>query len=315
MTVLAAIDIGSISVRLLVARYQDRKLISMTEALEITRLGQGVGETGILNEERINHTLSVLENFQRMADECKAERIFAVGTSAIRDADNGSSFADRIKVKTRIEMQILSGEEEARLTFGGAYNDLGFSDTIMLIDVGGGSTEIICGDEQDIITSVSIDAGAVRMTEKYLKQDPVALDEYHVMLKAITHMIRSSGAGSAVRQCKHLVGVGGTVTSLAAIALGLEEYDSGLVHLYRLTRKKLNSILEQMIIMNDSERKEMIGLQPERSDIIIAGAVIVQQAMAEFGWHEIIVSENDILQGVLLNYMGVITDGPFFKTR
>ena len=311
MTILAAIDIGSISVRLMVAKHDHKKLVPLYRALEITRLGKGIGTTQRLDESCMKHTLSVLEGYEAIADQLCVEKLLAVGTSAIRDAKNGVDFTDDIAKNTKIDMRIISGKEEAVLTFGGAVHDLTIPDTIMLIDVGGGSTEIICGNQNQILFDTSIDAGAVRMTEKYLSKDPVAQDEYKRLQSGVEELIRSAKIDQYAKQCKYLVGVGGTITSIAAIAQKLEVYDSKKVHRYELKKQALDDVLATMLAMKISERRMMIGLQPERADIIIAGAVIVQQIMEVLGWDEITVSESDILHGIIYDYLGMIPGGPF----
>ena len=314
MKIFSAIDIGSISVRLLVAELNEDTLIPLHQELEITRLGTGVGVSGFLEQGAMERTLSVLRRYRTTADKFRSEEILAVGTSAMRDAKNGKQFSDALTENSRIKFRILDGEQEARLTFGGATADLKIDEPVMLIDVGGGSTELICGTKDKIDNLFSIDAGAVRMTDRFIRNDPVDITELCSMKSEIRNLLESRIHNLDPSKCSKLIGVGGTVTSIAAMILKLEKYETNRIHGFNLSKEQVDYIVQELATKTLDERKVMKGLQSERADIILAGAVIVQIIMERFCWSNIAVSESDILSGIIWSYLGLIPQSPFMST-
>ncbi len=303
MRVITSIDIGSISVRMIVAAIENEQLVPVYQDLQMTRLGKGIGKFRRLDDEAIQRTMTVLKKYEEIADRYHSEEILAVATSAVRDAENGDDFLYLIKMKSKIHARIIDGREEAKLTFQGAYHSLGAVDPVMLIDIGGGSTEIIGGDRNQTSFLASINAGAVRDTEAYLKSDPPNPSEIEELAIHLTSLFCKHINGVNRKQYQTLIGVGGTITSLAAMAQNLTEYQRNKVHQYVLTMTKLESMTDLLSQLTVKQRKSISGLQPERADIILAGAIILQQFMKQFEWDKITVSESDILEGIILQYI------------
>ncbi len=304
MPVFAAIDIGTISTRLLIARVEAGKLTPLQQALIITRLGEGVSRTHNLSPAAVERTVAVLQEYRRLADAHGAERIVAVATSAVRDAENGDEFCHRALETAGITVRVIAGEKEAALSFAGAWRGLDApADSLAVVDVGGGSTELIGGTGAGIRHLVSVDAGAVRMTEGYLHADPVDSTEYAAMTRRVQELLAPvtqtvNRAGFAT-----LAGVGGTATTIAAVSQALFPYDPAKTHGYVLTRQELERIIADLAGKTIAERRQVPGLQPERADLIVAGAAIIRAVMAAGGWDRLTVSEADILHGLIWNEM------------
>jgi exopolyphosphatase/guanosine-5'-triphosphate,3'-diphosphate pyrophosphatase len=305
MTIVAAIDIGTISTRLLVAEIEGTNCTTLAQDLVITRLGEGVNETRRLSNARMDQTMLVLKSYEERALRLGADEILAVGTSAIRDSDNREAFLTRVSSQTKIRLRIIAGEEEAALTFLGTSRGLAMRGPLLVADVGGGSTELIGGDQQGIRHLSSINAGAVRMTESFLHQDPVDPGEYTTMMAAVDGLLDSQSALLNPRLYPVLVGVGGTATTLAAIHLKLEKYDPGVIHGYNMTRQEMSDVVDHLYGLPINQRKQLPGLQPERADLILAGAAILYRILERGGWSAMTTSEADILHGIIWDrYMG-----------
>jgi len=283
--IIAAADVGSNSVRLLVADVDDRgKVKPLRTELKTTRLGQGITE-GRLLPGAMKKTVAVLEQYISRAGELGAQEIILAATSAVRDAANREEFIQSVKLATGRSLRVLSGEDEARLSYQGVMGGLSDVQNAVVVDIGGGSTEFTWPGDGHVVC-ISVNAGAVRMTEGGYGNGQIR----RVIEKAVL-AVRRDGYGE-------VVGVGGTVTTMAAMSMGLRVYDPLRVHGFRLTREtvlRLDQLLHKLTV---EERKVLPGLQPERADIIPAGARILNLVLQGLGADSVKVSETDILYGL-----------------
>lgn len=299
----AAIDVGTNSVLLLVAERQaDGRFTAVEERSEITRLGKGVDQTKTLAPDALETTLKVLERFALEARELGAKGIVATATSAARDATNGKLFLAGAKQRAGLEVEIISGSEEARLSFASAFSDFGGQSPLVVLDIGGGSTEFIYGDTKGEVTfRHSFDVGSVRLTERHVKTDPPS----HAELEAIDAMLtKTFSALPAPPAGFKLVGVAGTVTTLCAVARRVEPYDPSLIHGAVLPLVEVNAALTRLASLPTSLRKTVPGLQPKRADVIVAGGLVFRAAMRALGIEEVIVSDRGLRWGLLADRFG-----------
>lgn len=300
---IAVVDIGTNSTRLLVCdRDGDRITDELERKTTVTRLGAGVDADGRLAQEAMDRVYATLEKYRELIDRHGADASIAVLTSAVRDAANGPEFADSVKQRFGLEPHVLSGDEEAGLTFLGAMSDRDPDDLTptVVIDIGGGSTETVVGHGHETTFHVSNQVGVVRQTERHIHSDPptqAELDETHSDAREI---LRKGVPENQRRAVEEAIGVAGTATSLAAIAQELDPYDPEKVHGYRLTRDECQEILDRLASMTLEERRQVPGLDPARAPTIVAGVVILLEVLDLFGLGEMEVSEHDILRGAAL---------------
>ena len=311
MKTYGAIDIGTNSVLLLIGRIDKNKHIEpIHEDLKVTRIGKGVYDTKLIKNEAMTKTLSVLKDY---IDKCKksgAENIKVVGTSALRMAENSSAFLNLVKNETDIIVEVISGKKEAELSFLGAVSgieDKGINTTI--IDIGGGSTEIIFGADDKIQYSKSLEIGSVRLTEKFLKSDPVEENEVRNIREAIKNNLKQipprpplakGGWGDLPNKDNLLIGVAGTVTTLAQIDLKIPGYDRLKIGNWKLKSENLKRIISVLKKKDMDERKKIIGLEPDRADVIIAGAIILEEIINYLKFYELHVSTRGLRYGVMM---------------
>lgn len=296
---LGAIDIGTNSMRLLVADYIDGKLLNREKFINTTRIGQGVDREGYLSSEAIKRNIEALKEFSKLAKSKGCEKIYCIGTSALRDSKNKLDFVKLSKDECDIDVEIISGEEESNLGFLGVLQGLENRDNILVIDIGGGSTEFILGGPQGVEFCKSENVGALRMTEKFLKKDPVSEEEFKDMEKFITKTIAKTIEKLKKENIKSIVGIGGTITSVCAINQKLESYSMEKIHGSEVCKKDLDIILQNLKNTTLNDKKRLKGLQPKRADIITAGVAILNIIMKNLEKEEIIVSEYDNLEGLL----------------
>lgn len=280
----AAVDIGTNSVRLLVAEVANGTVVPVRRELVSTRLGQGLDEDGFLKEEPQQRTLAALAQFAAVLAAFRPQATAAVATSAVREAKNGCAFAAAASAVLGVPVRVIDGGEEARLSYTGAVQALGLSEAVV-VDIGGGSTELTYPADGRLI-SHSRPVGAVRCTAS---RTPRA---------AIAEALRPATA--AVPPCLPLVGVGGTVTTLVAVAKGLSPYNPAEVHGARLSAATVAALYTRLAALDLAQRRQVAGLQPERADIILAGILILQEIMAQLGRDQLIVSEADLLYALVL---------------
>jgi exopolyphosphatase/guanosine-5'-triphosphate,3'-diphosphate pyrophosphatase len=300
---LGAIDIGTNSVRLLVADVDGAgshaALHTLDRRMRITRLGQGVDEARRLHPDAIARTLDVLREYRDTLDELGVKRARATATSAARDAANRADFFEPATDVLGFEPELIAGDEEARLSFAGATNQLDEPPPYLVVDIGGGSTEFIVGTREPEAL-MSVDTGCVRLTEQYLASDPPAPEE----LSAAQSVVRDYLADvereiPAVRDAATLVGLAGTITTVAAIELGLSEYDRDKIHHFRLTKAAAEDVFRTLATETAEERRHNPGLDPGRVDVIVGGVIVLVTIMRALGFDEMLVSEADILDGLV----------------
>jgi exopolyphosphatase/guanosine-5'-triphosphate,3'-diphosphate pyrophosphatase len=303
MTRIAVVDIGTNSTRLLIC---DREGDRITDELErestVTRLGAGVDADGRLADESMERVYATLDKYRKLIERHEAEIRIAVLTSAVRDAANGDEFADSVKERYGLEPHVLSGDEEAGLTFLGAVSERDPEDQTptVVVDIGGGSTEIVIGRGHETTFHVSTQAGVVRQTERHIHDDPPSEAELEETSEDVRETLRDGVPEEERRAVEHVIAVAGTATSLGAIAQELDPYDPAKVHGYRLTRGECEKILERLASVPLDERREVPGLHPDRAPTIVAGAIILIEVLKLFGLDELEVSEHDILRGAAL---------------
>jgi len=286
LTRVAAVDLGTNSTRLLVADVSGSRVVEVARRLVITRLGEGVDGRRRLLPLPIARVRNCLVDFRRELEALGAVRTLAIATSAIRDAENGEAFLGEIEWSYGFTAQLLSGHDEALMTFRGVTAGRSIEEGTLIVDVGGGSTELVLGSPDGVSFHTSLDLGCVRMTERF-GDDLAACATY---------------VGSALPDLepRRAIGVAGTVTSLAALDLGLVEYDAERVHGHVLSGEAVEEQLERLAALPLEERRSVPGLEPERAPVIVAGAVIVREVLARYGLAGLEASEHDILHGAAL---------------
>jgi exopolyphosphatase/guanosine-5'-triphosphate,3'-diphosphate pyrophosphatase len=280
------VDLGTNSTRLLVADVDDGHVEEIDRRTEITRLGEGVDERRKLLPLPIARVRNALSEYRRELEAQGAERVLALGTSAVRDAENGEAFLGEIEWSYGFTTRLLTGDEEATLTCKGVAKGGPLGDDTLVLDVGGGSTELIT-----LARSVSLDIGSVRLTERFLSSDPPTRQELDACGSAVRKGLPALGPRKAI-------GVAGTITTLAALELG--GYDPERVHGHRLTRIGVQAQLARLTSLPLAQRRQLPGLEPERAPLIVAGAVIVDEVLRRYGLDELEVSERDLLHGAAL---------------
>jgi exopolyphosphatase/guanosine-5'-triphosphate,3'-diphosphate pyrophosphatase len=296
------VDIGSNSTRLYVADVRDGRVEAEHERRSnVTRLGQGVDRSGRLADEALERVRAVLADYASALDGLGAARRIAVLTSAVRDAENGPAFEAEVRERYGLDARVLPGEEEARLTFLGAVSeDADRSEPVVVIDVGGGSTEIVIGENREVSFSTSTQMGVVRQTERHIHHDPPAGDELAALAEDVRGVLAAEVPAEARDGVRSAIAVAGTATSLAAIDLGLEPYDASRVHGHRLGAARCEELLERLAALPEPERRKVPGLHPDRAPTIVAGVVVLREALRVFGLDEFTASEHDILRGAAL---------------
>jgi exopolyphosphatase / guanosine-5'-triphosphate,3'-diphosphate pyrophosphatase len=304
----AVVDIGTNSTRLLIADV-DPTSGSVTDLLRksrVTRLGAGVDSGGTLSSEAIERTGAVLADYRALIDQHACEANLAVLTSAVRDASNGADFTARVRRDYDLDARTLSGDEEAQLTFLGAMSDREpDSDPTVVIDIGGGSTEFVVGHDHSAGFHASLQAGVVRMSERHIHSDPPAPTELQNLAED-TRAIYLAGLPPQERApVTRAIAVAGTATSAAAIDQELNPYDPARVHRYPLQLATVELLLARLADMDEARRRQVVGLHPDRAPTIVAGMILLSEAMRAFELDAVEVSEHDILRGGVLRLAGL----------
>ncbi|CAM4255851.1 Ppx/GppA phosphatase family protein [Nocardia ninae] len=308
----AAVDCGTNSIRLLIADVlADGRLADVHREMRIVRLGQGVDATGSLAPEAIERTRVALADYVALMRETGVGRVRMTATSATRDAANREDFfamarAELGTVVSGAEAEVITGDEEARLSFAGAIGELSSeAGPFVVVDLGGGSTELVFGDSDGVQAAYSADIGCVRITERCLPGNPPTTEQISAAREFAAERLAEAFAKVPVTGARTWVGVAGTMTTLAAVALDLPEYDSAKVHLTRLTLAQLRAVCDRLVAMTHDERAALGPMHPGRVDVIGGGAVIAEVLADELarraGISELVVSEHDILDGIALS--------------
>ena len=300
----AAIDQGTNSIRLLVAEPEgDGGFRELARDMVITRLGQGVDRTGTIAPEALERTVGVLARYCRRARALHAERIRVAATAAVRDASNRDDFGRAVLEHAGSELEVLSGEEEAARSFLGATRGVEASGPFLVLDIGGGSTEFVVGTDAPA-AATSVQMGSVRLTERFVRHDPPTEGEVDAMRSFVGERLDESVARVVpVGDARTLVAVAGTSTTVQAIALGLPQYDPEAIHRTRLARGAAERVLQRLTEMTTAERASLPVMAPGRADVIVAGAVILLEVMRGFAFEDALVSETDILDGLVLEML------------
>ena len=290
----AAIDCGTNTIKLLVL---DTDGADLEREMRIVRLGQDVDRTGRLAEEALERTFAAVEEYAALVARHDVDRVRFCATSATRDAANAADFAAGVRARLGVAPEVVSGDEEAALAWAGATRGLpGLAGPVVVLDIGGGSTELVLGSGATPDASHSMDIGSVRMTERHLRSDPPSTDEVAACLADVESALDACPVdpGAAVT----LVGVAGTVTTLAAGVIGLTAYDRSATHGARLPVAQVHALCDRLVGSTAAERAEMAWLHPGRADVIAAGALVLSRVLARSRVSELVVSEADILDGI-----------------
>jgi exopolyphosphatase/guanosine-5'-triphosphate,3'-diphosphate pyrophosphatase len=306
----AAIDCGTNSLRLLIADVDPARhdLTDVERRMEIVRLGQGVDATGRLAPEALERTFAMLTQYRDQIAAAGAAAVRMVATSATRDASNAAEFSRGVHDILGVEPEVITGDEEARLSFTGATAELGQDGPpppYLVVDIGGGSTEFVLGGDLDrALAAISVDIGCVRLTERHLHGDPPAAAEVQAATDDIEKALDDVAAAVPAAAANTLVGLAGSVTTVTAIALGLTVYDPRRTHHARIPAPTVHQVTSQLLAQNRAERAAIPALHPGRVDVIGAGALILDRVMQRFGFAEVVTSEHDILDGIAWSIAG-----------
>lgn len=300
------IDIGTNSIRMLIAKIERGNIVHIEKSLETTRIGEGVNKTKVLSEAAIARSINVLREFKNEAVKQGIDKINIIATSAVRDAVNRNEFIRNVKNELNLDVEIISGEREAQLGFCGVINGIEINNrenNLLVIDIGGGSTEFVLGNGQGIKYSRSLNVGAVRMTDKHITNDPPTDTDIYSLTEDIRNIINKVINIIKKNKPVQVIGIGGTVTTLTAIALELENYDRKKVHNYQLQIREIEEMIYRFENLNNDERKKIIGLQPKRADIILAGSKILYEILNSLDVKIITISEFDNLEGYIFDQL------------
>ena len=298
----AAIDCGTNSIRLLIADIENGTLTDVVRTMVIVRLGEGVDKTGEFSQAALARTFAAIETFALLISQHQPERVRFVATSASRDVSNRSEFMDGVLSRLGIEPDIISGDEEAELSFLGATADLVNEQEppaapYLVVDIGGGSTEFVLGTTGPT-AAISTNVGCVRMTERHLISDPATPQEIAAAIADIDAAIDLAYQSVPISQAHSLIGLAGSVTTVAAIALGLSEYDSIAIHGSRISAPEIHRITGELLAMTRAQRAKLGPMHEGRIDVIGSGALVLDRIMIRTGLGEVVVSERDILDGI-----------------
>jgi exopolyphosphatase/guanosine-5'-triphosphate,3'-diphosphate pyrophosphatase len=303
---IAVVDVGTNTTRLYIADVSgDEVVAELTRGSRVTRLGAGVDATGRLADDALAREYAVLEEFREVIHVAKPQKAVAVMTSAVRDAANGSEFADAVGERFFLETYVLSGDDEAKLTYLGATDALDSSaddERVLVFDIGGGSTELVIGRGAELEFHVSTQAGVVRQADRHITSDPPTETELNAVAEDVREILNDAVPADRRSGIDRALGVAGTPTSLAAIAQELDPYDPARVQGYELTAGQRDTLFTDMAAMTLEQRKGVIGLHPDRAVAILPGIVILREVMDLFDLDAIEVSEHDILRGAALYF-------------
>jgi exopolyphosphatase / guanosine-5'-triphosphate,3'-diphosphate pyrophosphatase len=307
MTRAAVVDIGTNSTRLLIADVDDDGAVTeLQRHSEVTRLGEGVDATGNLKPEAMERVFAVLERYRAAIDRHQVDVTTGVLTSAVRDAVNGSGFVAAVNERFALDARTISGDEEAQLTFVGATSEREAAPgaPLVVIDVGGGSTEFVVGTAGEVEFHVSTQAGVVRQTERFLHHDPPTSAELDALAAEVRALIEAEVPRAERARVRQAIAVAGTATSLASIDQALDPYDPAKVQDYVVTLATCRLLLARLAALTDAQRREVVGLHPDRAPTMVAGVVILIEALEAFGLDRFTASEHDILRGAALRAAG-----------
>ena len=302
MTRVAAVDCGTNSIRLLVADVDARAgtTTEIDRRMQIVRLGEGVDRTGVLSPAALARTFAACDAYAEVIRSTGAERVRFVATSASRDVDNRDDFVAGVRERLGVDPEVVTGDEEAWLSFAGATRELlaGADPRPFLVtDIGGGSTELVLGDT-DVTAARSVDVGCVRMTERHLHDDPPTAEQVATARRDVEAAVRRAGETVPLAEARTLVGLAGSVTTVAAMALGLTTYDRDRIHHSRIPSTDVHDVARTLLAMTHEQRAALPFMHPGRVDVIGAGALVLAVVLENVPVDEVLVSEHDILDGI-----------------
>jgi exopolyphosphatase/guanosine-5'-triphosphate,3'-diphosphate pyrophosphatase len=307
VTRVAALDCGTNSLRLLVADVDRSSLTDVERRMEVVRLGEGVDQTGRLSDAALERTFQVLDSYAAMIRELDVERVRMVATSASRDASNRDAFVEGVRDRLGVPPEVVSGDEEAALSFAGATRELLGSGLLaapyLVVDIGGGSTEFVLGDDSGLRAGRSVDVGCVRLTERHLRDDPPTAAQIDAATADVEAAIELAGTVVDLGAAATLVGLAGSVTTVVALALGLTAYDPTAIHYARISAAQVRQITADLLAATRSERAALPVMHPGRVDVIGGGALVLDAIMRRCGFAEVVASEHDILDGIALSML------------
>jgi exopolyphosphatase/guanosine-5'-triphosphate,3'-diphosphate pyrophosphatase len=292
------VDCGTNSIRLLIADIESGNFREVTRQMQVVRLGQGVDETNQFHPDALERTFAAVDLYAGEIARRGVEKIRFCATSATRDAINRNIFIDGVKERLGIEPEVISGDEEARLSFAGATREFSRTDgPFLVVDIGGGSTEFVLGTDS-VDSAISVNIGCVRMSERHFHNDPPTADEITIARSDIQNAIDIASASVDIKSAKTLVCVAGTATTVAAAALNLPEYDRHAIHLSRISADQVHDVSNKFLAMTRDERAALGYMHPGRVDVITAGSLVLSKIVKATGAKEFVASENDILDGM-----------------
>ena len=301
MTRVAALDCGTNSLRLLIADIDADRLVDVVRRMEIVRLGEGVDRTGRLSEAALERTFGVLDSYAEQIRDRDASRIRMVATSATRDASNRDAFVDGVRRRLGVPPEVITGDQEAGLSFDGATRELrgsGLAAPYLVVDIGGGSTEFVLGDDDGPRQARSVDVGCVRLTERHLRDDPPTAAQIAAATADIESAIGVAAEAVQLDAARTLVGLAGSVTTVVALAVGLTHYDPDRIHHRTVTIEQVTDVTQRLLAATREERAAMPVMHPGRVDVIGAGALVLDTIMRRCGLDAVMASEHDILDGI-----------------
>jgi len=306
---LASIDIGTHSTRLLITDYQNNKFIPLERKMKITRLGKNLDENNMIGKDSARKAVEALSGYQRLIGDYNVKKFRVVGTSAIRKASNSDWFISYVYKHLEMKIDVVSGQEEARLSFYGAVRDMDLNypgckakltGKILVVDIGGGSSEFILGDcNYNLQLVESLNLGCVSLTEKFIGSSIPDTNSLSQMQQYIVNELEETTGKINLYKPAFIIGVAGTITTLAAIDLKLAAYNSEKIHRHILSLKKIENIYKDLCRLDLKGRKKVVGLHPGRADVIIGGTAIVLEVLKMLDVKDILVSERDILDGII----------------
>jgi exopolyphosphatase / guanosine-5'-triphosphate,3'-diphosphate pyrophosphatase len=301
VTRVAALDCGTNSLRLLVADVSGSSLTDVVRRMEVVRLGEGVDRTGRLSDAALARTFGVLDEYAEIIGSLDVERIRMVATSASRDASNREVFVSGVRDRLGVEPEVITGDQEAELSFDGATRELRGTTVewpCLVVDIGGGSTEFVLGDATGPRAAHSVNIGCVRLTERHLVDDPPSPAQVSAAIADIEAAIDEVAVVVPIDQALNLVGLAGSVTTVVALALGLTDYDPARIHHARITAAEVADVTQRLLGATRSERAAIPVMHPGRVDVIGGGALVLDTIMRRCGFDAVVASEHDILDGI-----------------
>ena len=299
--IFAAIDCGTNAIRLLIARVDGDHVTDLVREMRTVRLGEGVDTTGEFSEAALERTFAAAREYAELLSNYDVKTIRFIATSASRDVTNRDAFSAGIKTILGVEPEVISGDEEAELSYSGALSGLDVKGSVLVADIGGGSTEFVTALSNGSLVSRSVNIGCVRMTERHLHSDPPTQPEITSAVSDIDHHIEDAKRTVPINSETIFIGLAGSVTTVAAMALGLSEYDADAIHGSIVSREQVESVTNKLLHMTHKERANLGFMHPGRVDIIGGGALVLRESMRVLGFDKVLVSEKDLLDGVVLS--------------